>query len=186
MKIYVKNMISKSCVLYVKKTLDELGIKPVRVGLGVIVTEQNFSGEKLIKLNQELERAELELCEKKEDQLSEKVKHAVIDYVYNINEMPYQNFSDLLSKKLGYSYNYLSNVFYKQNKITLQQYVIRIKIERVKELIMMGEHSLTEISYRLQYSSCAHLSNQFKKVMGLAPSKYKKQNGKGRLSLQEV
>jgi len=186
MKIYVKNMISKSCVLYVKKILDELGIESVKVGLGFIIKEEGFSGDMLVKLNRELERAELELCEKKEDQLSEKIKHAVIDHVYNIKEKPYRNFSDLLSEKLGYSYNYLSNIFYKQNRITLQQYVIRIKIERVKELIMMGEHSLTEISYRLQYSSCAHLSNQFKKVMGLAPSKYKKQHNKGRLSLQEV
>lgn len=186
MKIYVKNMVSKSCILYVKNSLEELDINPVKVSLGVFITDEDLTGDQLVKLNRKLEKAELELCEKKEVQLSEKIKHAVIDYVHNIDEKPYQNFSDILSDNLGYSYNYLSNVFFKQNCVTIQQYVIRVKIERVKELLMMGEHSLTEISYRLQYSSCAHLSNQFKKVMGLAPSKYKKLKGTGRLSLQEV
>lgn len=185
MTIYIKNMVSKRCVLYVKDIANNLDIKPVKVDLGFIVTKENLSREKLNELNSELKKVDLELCEKKVDQVVEKVKHVIIDYVYNMEKQPNINVSDLLSEKLGYNYNYLSSLFFKQNAVTIQEYVIRVKIERVKELLMMGEHTLTQISYILQYSSCAHLSNQFKKVTGLPPSHFK-ENKSNRRAIQEV
>ncbi|MEX0660652.1 MAG: AraC family transcriptional regulator [Balneolaceae bacterium] len=185
MKIYVKNMVSKRCLLYVKGILKRLDIKPVKVSLGVIVTKEDLSREMLSDLNSKLKKVDLELCEKKVDQVVESIKHVIIDFVYNIENQPNFNISDLLSKKLGYNYNYLSNIFLKQNSITIQEYVIRIKIERVKELLMMDEHTLTQISYILQYSSCAHLSNQFKKVTGLPPSHFKEKKS-NRKTIQEV
>ncbi|MEX0660653.1 MAG: AraC family transcriptional regulator [Balneolaceae bacterium] len=186
MQIFVKNMVSKRCILCVNEILKELDIIPINVGLGIIETKHELSDKKLSELNNEISKVELELCEKKVDQLVERIKHVIFDYVYNIEEQPHLNFSDLLSAKIGYSYNYLSNVFFKQNCVTIQQFVIRVKIERVKELLMLGEHTLTEISYKLQYSSCAHLSNQFKKATGLCPSDFIKMIKKKRKSLQKV
>jgi len=179
-------MVSKRCILCVNEILKELDILPVKVGLGVIVTRDELSDKQLLELNNKIGKVDLELCEKKVDQLVEKIKHVIFDYVYNIEDQPHLNFSDLLSDKLGYSYNYLSNVFFKQNCVTIQQYVIRVKIERVKELLMLGEHTLTEISYKLQYSSCAHLSNQFKKATGLCPSDFIKLIRKKRKPLHKV
>lgn len=178
-------MVSKRCVLYVKDILKRLDIKPVKVSLGLIVTKEDLSREMLVKLNSKLKQVDLELCEKKVDQVVESIKHVIIDFVYNMENQPQLNISILLSKKLGYNYNYLSSIFLKQNGITIQEYVIRIKIERVKELLMMDEHSLTQISYILQYSSCAHLSNQFKKITGLPPSHFKVRENI-RKNIQEV
>lgn len=178
-------MVSKRCVLYVKGILKKLCIKPVKVELGIIITKEELSKEKLNELNGKLKKVDLELCEKKVDQVVERIKHAIIDYVYNMEKQPYLNVSDLLSEKLGYNYNYLSSIFFKQGGITIQEYVIRVKIERVKELLMMDEHTLTQISYILQYSSCAHLSNQFKKVTGLPPSHFK-EGVNNRKAIQEI
>lgn len=183
-------MVSKSCILFVKDALDKLDLTPISVGLGEIEMKNDLSQEQMRKLNSKIEKAALQLIEKKHDRIVEKIKHVIIDYVYNINDQPNINFSDLLSKKLGYNYNYLANLFQKVKGITIQQYFIRIKIERVKELILLDELTLTEIAYKLQYSSVAHLSNQFKKVTGLCPSEFKKliESGKEsrRLTIQEV
>jgi len=173
-------------VLYVKGILKRLDIEPVKVGLGIVVTKGDLSTEKIKELNQSLKKVDLEICEKKIDQVVEKIKHVIFDYVYHMESQPNLNVSDLLSEKLGYNYNYLSSIFFKQNNVTIQEYVIKIKIERVKELLMMGEHTLTEISYLLQYSSCAHLSNQFKKVTGLPPSHFKELKDSDRISIHEL
>lgn len=170
MEINIKNMVSKSCVLFVKDILNKLNIKFVKVELGVIITKEKLSYYQLEELNAKIKVAGLEIFECEKDKISEKIKHTIIDYVYNIEDQPYINFSDLLSERLGYTYNYLSNLFVQENKITIKKYMIKIKIERVKELLMLGDHTLTEISHRLHYSSCAHLSNQFKKVTGISPS----------------
>lgn len=178
-------MVSKRCVMYVKGVLKKLKIDTVEVSLGVIVTKEDLSKEKLDELNSKLKEVALELCEKKVDQVVEKIKHVIIAFVYDMENQPNVNVSDLLSVKLRYNYNYLSSIFFKQTGITIQEYVIRVKIERVKELLMMGEHTLTQISYILQYSSCAHLSNQFKKVTGLPPSHFN-ENKNSRRTIQEV
>lgn len=106
--------------------------------------------------------------------------------VHYSDELPRINFSDYISKKLGYDYTYLSNIFSEVKGTTIQQFIILHKIERVKELLLYDELNLTEISYKLQYSSVAHLSNQFKKVTGLSPSFYKKLKQKRKSSLEEM
>lgn len=165
--------------------MKSLEINTVKVGLGVVVTNQELSNEKLEKLNKKLKKVDLELFDKKVDRVVERIKHVIIGFVYDMENQPNVNISELLRKKLRYNYNYLSSIFFKQSGTTIQEYVIRVKIERVKELLMMGEHTLTQISYILQYSSCAHLSNQFKKVTGLSPSHFK-ENENNRRTIQEV
>lgn len=186
MKIYIKNMVSKSCILFLKNALSELGIDTAQVRLGEIEIEEDLPYETKQKLISKLREADLELLDKKHDIIVEKIKHVIIDYIYKTEEAPIINFSDLLSEKLNYNYNYLSNLFLKGESITITQYIIKLRIERIKELLLLDEYSLTEIAYKLHYSSCAHLSNQFKKVTGLAPSHFQQLNENRRLSIQDV
>lgn len=186
MKIYIKNMVSLRCILFVKSALDALNIKPVSVELGEVVTKKELSKEEKEMLNGRISKAGLELLESKQDIIVEKIKHVIIDYIYNPDDQPPINFSDLLSEKLNYNYNYLSNLFLESESSTISQYIIKLKIERVKELILLGEHTLTEISHELNYSSVAHLSNQFKKVTGHSPSQFQELKEKKRLAIHEI
>lgn len=186
MKIYIKNMACESCKLFVKSALDELGIKPVKVELGEIETKEELTDSKKIKLNAKIKKAGLELVEKKEGILIEKIRKVMVDYVYHTNEKENLNFSALLSKKLNYSYGYLANFYSEVEATTIEQSVIAMKIERIKELIILEEYSLKEIAYKLHYSSVAHLSSQFKKATGLTPSHFKALKEKRRLTIQNI
>jgi AraC-like DNA-binding protein len=115
----------------------------------------------------------LELLDDKKSVLIEKIKNVIIEMIHYSDELPKVNYSEYISKKLNYDYTYLSNLFSEVKGITIQHFIILHKIERVKELLLYEEYNLTEISYLMQYSSVAHLSNQFKKVTGLSPSFYK-------------
>lgn len=186
MKIYVKNMACESCKIFVKEVLDELHITPVKVGLGEIETKNDVTDEDKEKLNAKIKRAGLELLEKKNGVLIEKIRAVIVDYVYKSDEQPHTKFSLLLSEKLNYEYLYLANFFSEVEATTIEQYLISLKIERIKELILFDELSLTQISYKLKYSSVAHLSNQFKKITGLTPTHFKKLKEKRRLTIQEL
>lgn len=186
MKIYVKNMVSLRCILFVKAALGELDIIPVKVELGEIETKEDLFDDQISKLNDKIRKAGLELLENKRDIIVENIKHVIIDYIYNPDEQPPINFSDLLSDKLNYNYNYLSNLFLEAESTTISQYIIKLKIERVKELMLLGEHTLTQIAYELKYSSVAHLSNQFKKVTGKSPSHFQDLKNKTRLAIHEI
>ena len=118
--------------------------------------------------------------------LIEKIKNIVVEMIHYSDELPKINYSDYISEKLDYDYTYLSNLFSEINGITIQQFIITHKIERVKELLFYDELSLTEISYRMQYSSVAHLSNQFKKVTGLTPSQFKHLKFKHRNQIEAI
>jgi len=118
--------------------------------------------------------------------LIEKIKNVITEMIHYSDEIPKDNYSDYISSKLGYNYNYLANIFSEVKGITIQQYIIIHKIERVKELILYDELSLSEIAYKLHYSSPAHLSNQFKKVTGLTPSFYKKMKQKRNRNLENL
>jgi AraC-like DNA-binding protein len=122
----------------------------------------------------------------KKSVLIEKIKNVITEMIHHSEEVPKVNYSDFISEKLDYDYTYLSNLFSEVKGITIQQFIIVHKIERVKELLFYGELNLTEISYKLHYSSVAHLSNQFKKVTGLSPSAYKQLKDKRRLPLEEI
>lgn len=186
MKLYVKNMACLSCKVVIKDALQELDILPVKVEMGEIETKEDLSEDEKKILNSKIRKAGLELLETKQGILIEKIKKTVVDYVYHSEEKENINFSDLLSKKLNYSYGYLANFFSEVEANTIEQYVISMKIERIKEMIMFEEFTLTEIAYKLHYSSVAHLSAQFKKVTGLTPTHFKSLKKKRRIAIQNL
>lgn len=186
MKLYVKYMVSQRCKMMVKEELKKLGIWYVVVDLGVIEILEDITSEQRKQLKINLLKSGLELLDEKRSILVESVKNVIVEMIHYSDEVPKVNYSDFISEKLGYDYTYLANVFSEVKGITIQQFIIINKIERVKELLLYDELSLTEISYRLHYSSVAHLSNQFKKITGLTPTFYKGIANKRRGNLEEV
>ncbi len=186
MKIYIKNMACESCKVVVREALEELEIPTVKVELGEIVTKADVSDEEKLALNKKIKKVGLELLEKKDGILIEKIRQIILDYVYKSDEKPDVNFSTILSKELNMSYSYLANFFSEIEATTIEQYIIALKIERIKELIMFDELTLSEIAYQLHYSSVAHLSGQFKKVTGLTPTHFKSLKEKRRISIQNI
>jgi len=166
-------MVSLRCKMMVKAELKNLGIEYGVVELGMVQLLEEITPQQTSQLKQNLLRSGLQLLDDKKTILIEKIKNVVIEMVHYSDELPMVNYSEYISSKLGYDYTYLANTFSEINGITLQQYIINHKIEKVKELLMYDELTLTEISFKLHYSSVAHLSNQFKKVTGLSPSYYK-------------
>lgn len=174
MKIYIKYMVSHRCKMMVREELGKLRLEPLTVELGVVELASEVSVEQLTRLRAKLLLSGLELLDNKKSILIEKIKNAVTEMIHYSEHVPEDNYSDYISKKLGYDYTYLSNTFSEVKGITLQQFIINNKIERVKELLLYDELNLAEISRKLHYSSASHLSNQFKKVTGLTPSYFKK------------
>lgn len=154
--------------------LDRLGLNYGAVNLGEVDVQQELNVQQLDILRRRLHSAGLELMEDRKAILVEKVKQVIIEMVHYAEERPKTNFSDYLSETLNYDYTYLSNLFSEVKGITIEHYIIAHRIERVKELLLYDELNLTEIAQKLNYSSVAHLSNQFKKVTGLTPSFFKK------------
>lgn len=186
MKLYVKFMVSLRCKMLVKEELKKLGIWYVTVDLGVIDVLEDISLDQREQLKIAISKSGLELLDDTRSVLVESIKNVIIEMIHYCDEKPKENYSDYISEKLGYDYTYLANVFSEVKGITIQQFIILNKIERAKELILYDELSLTEISYRLHYSSVAHLSNQFKKITGLTPSFYKQIAIKRRENLEDV
>ncbi len=186
MKIYVKNMACLSCKLVVKEALEELKIESVKVDLGEIETKEDLTEAEIQQFNTKIRKAGLEILKNKQGAIIEKIRKVVVDYVYHTEEKIITNFSDYLSKKLDYNYTYLANLFSEIEASTIEQFVIAMKIERIKELIMFEDMTLTEIAYKLHYSSVAHLSAQFKKVTGLTPTHFKQLKKKRRIAIQNL
>lgn len=186
MKIYVKNMACESCKIVVRDALEQLDISSVKVELGEIETKEDISDDEKRELNSKIKKAGLELLEKKQGVLIEKIRKIIINYVYKSDEKPRVKFSVLLSKELNHSYSYLANFFSEVEATTIEQFIIALKIERIKELIIFGEYTLSEIAHKLHYSSVAHLSSQFKKVTGLTPSHFKTLKEKRRIAIQNI
>ena len=173
MKLYIKYMVSLRCKMVVKSELEKLGITCVSIDLGVVDIVGDLTEEQRENFGENLKKSGLELLDDKRNILVEKIKSVIIEMIHYSDEVPDVNDSDYISEKLGYDYTYLSNTFSAVKGITIQQYIILHKIERVKELLLYDELTLTEIAYRLHYSSVAHLSNQFKKITGLTPTYFK-------------
>jgi len=166
-------MVSLRCKMKVKEELKKLDLKFTQIELGMVEVVGDISDEKRELLKNALSLSGLELMEGKKSILIEKIK-AIITEMVHFSDTPLKvNFSDFLSEKLGYDYNYLANIFSEVKGITIEHYIISHKIERCKELLLYDELNLTEISYKLNYSSVAHLSSQFKKVTGLTPTNFK-------------
>lgn len=186
MKIYIKNMACESCKIFVKETLDDMGISHGKVDLGEIDLKEEVSDADKKILNSKIKKAGLELLEKKDGVLVEKIRKVIIDYVYKSDDKPNLNFSTLLSQELSYSYNYLANFFSEVEATTIEQYIIHLKIERIKEMIILEEFTLSQIADKMHYSSAAHLSKQFKKITGLTPSHFKTLKEKRRVTIQDL
>jgi AraC-like DNA-binding protein len=174
MKLYIKYMVSLRCKMFVKDELQKLGLNCMSIDLGVVEIKGDITSQQLETLRERLNAGGLELLDDRKNILVEKIKSVIIEMVHYADELPKVNDSDYISDKLGYDYTYLSNVFSEVKGTTIQQYMILHKIEKAKELLLYDELTLTEIAYKLNYSSVAHLSNQFKKVTGLTPTYFKK------------
>ena len=172
MKIYIKNMVCIRCKMVVKSELEKLGLHYKTVELGEAVIREDISSEQLDRLNIALKKSGLELMDDKKSILVEKIKAVIIELVHYNEEQIKINLSDYLSEKLNHNYTYLANLFSEVKGTSIEQFYLAHKIEKVKELLVYDELNLTEIAHKLNYSSVAHLSNQFKKMTGLTPSHF--------------
>jgi AraC-like DNA-binding protein len=186
MKLYIKYMVSQRCKLAVKETLRKLGIRYANIELGEVEVFDNITSKQKEALKASLYHCGLELMDDKRSIMIEKVKNLIMEMVHYNDEMPKTNYSDFISERIQLDYTYLSNVFSQVKGITIQQFIINHKIERIKELISYGELNLTEIAWKMNYSSVAHLSNQFKKITGYSPSQFKHLKDKKRNPIEEI
>ncbi len=186
MKLYIKYMVSIRCKMVVKAELDKLGLHYRVVELGEVEIEENITAQQIEELKAGLLRSGLELMDDKKSRLIEKIKNIIVEMVHYKDEFPRTKNSDYIAGKLNHNYTYLANLFSEATGTTIEHYIILHKIERAKELIVYDELTLTEIAWKLNYSSVAHLSNQFKKITGLTPTFFKKLKSKRLTSLEDV
>ena len=172
--------------MVVKAELEKLGLRYIYVNIGEAEIIDNIGPEQLQKLDKALRKSGLLLMDDKKSILVEKIKAVIIELVHYTDEQIKINLSDYLHEKLNYDYTYLANLFSEVKGITIEKFYLTHKIEKVKELIIYDELNLTEIAYRMNYSSVAHLSNQFKKFTGLTPSHFRKLRNKRRGTLEDV
>lgn len=171
-------MTSLHCKSILKEELKKLGLRYAIIGLGLVELYGNVTVTQIDHLKKNLHRSGLHLQNDRKNILIEQIKDLVNEMINCSEELPKTNYSDYISEKLNYDYTYLSNIFSSANGITIQHFIIIHKIEKVKELLLNDDLNVTEISYKLHYSSVAHLSNQFKKITGLSPSFFKQMNQK--------
>ena len=171
--LFIKNMVCNRCKMVVKSTLEKLGLHPVQVELGEVEIQENDISAVKEQLTQELQSFGFDLLDDKKTQTIEKIKNLITDLVQNKSNRIAVKLSEYLSRELHQDYSFLSNLFSAVEGMTIERYYILQKIEKVKELIVYDELSLSEIAFKLNYSSVAYLSNQFKKVTGLTPSHFK-------------
>lgn len=179
-------MVSLRCKNIVQEEMKNLGLRYIVLDLGMVEVLEDITPEQRDQLKKNLLQSGLELLDDKKSILIEKIKNVIVKMIHYSDELPKVNYSDYISEKLDHNYTYLSNTFSEVKGITIQQFIIIHKIERVKELLLYDELTLTQISYQLHYSSVAHLSNQFKKVTGLSPSFYKQMKHKRKGNLENM
>lgn len=186
LKLYIKFMVSNRCKMAVKDELKKLGLHFILVELGEVDIMETITLEQRNALKLGLIDSGLELMDDKRAVLIEKIKNVIVEMVHHSDVIIKTNFSDYLSEKLNHDYTYLSNLFSEIQGITIEHFIINHKIERIKELIIYDELNITEIAWKMNYSSVAHLSNQFKKVTGLSPTHFKKMKEKRRNQIEDI
>ncbi|CAM1368440.1 helix-turn-helix domain-containing protein [Tenacibaculum xiamenense] len=186
MTIYIKNMVCSRCKMVVKASLEKLGLHPIQVELGEIKLKEHDITSVKEKLIEELNSFGFELLNDRKTKTIEKVKNLIIELVQSKNNSINLKLSEYLTKELQKDYNTLSSLFSEVEGITIEKYFILQKIEKVKELLVYDELTLSEIAFKLNYSSVAYLSNQFKKVTGLTPSHFKKMKTIKRTPLEDL
>ena len=179
-------MVSARCKMAVKEELKKLGLHFIVVELGEVEIMEKITTDQREQLKTGLLSSGLELIDDKRSVLIDKIKNVIIDMVHHREEVIKINFSHYLSEKLDHDYTYLANLFSEVQGTTIEQFIIAHKIERIKELIIYGEMNITEIAWKMNYSSVAHLSNQFKKMTGLTPTHFKKLKDKRRCPIEEI
>ena len=184
--LFIKNMVCNRCIMVVQNELDKLGLDVKNIKLGEVTLDKEPTTDEKNKLDKALILLGFELIDDKKSRVIEKIKNVIIDLVHHQDNNTKTNLSDVLSSQLHHDYNYLSNLFSEVEGTTIEKYFIAQKIEKVKELLVYDELSLSEIAFRLNYSSVAYLSNQFKKVTGLTPSHFKQIREDKRKSLDKV
>jgi AraC-like DNA-binding protein len=186
MKLFLKYMVSIRCKMLVKVELEKLGLHYTKIELGEAEIVEDISPRQWDELNTALKKSGIELMDDKKSILIEKIKNVIVEQVHYSEEPLEINFSDYLSEKLGLDYTYLANLFSESQGITIEHFHIMHKIERVKELLVYNQLNVSEIAWKMGYSSVAHLSNQFKKMTGLTPSFFKKIKEKKRDTLEDI
>jgi AraC family transcriptional regulator len=178
--LYIKNMVCNRCKIVVKQELEKLGFHSAKIELGEVeLTETDLAPEQLEHIDQALLAVGFERIDDRKARMIEAIKKKVIQKIHGVDQIDRKfNWSDIIAEELHYDYAYLSTLFSSVEGITLEQYIIRQKIEKAKELLLYDEFNLSEISSKLGYSSVAHLSSQFKKITGFTPSELKKLRGK--------
>lgn len=185
MKLYIKNMVCNRCVMVVKQEMEKMNLHPVHVSLGEAELKKELTEKQQQQLSEHLKSVGFELLDDQKQKQIEKIKSLLIQNIQSAHGWEHFSISAFLSKALQKDYSYLSRLFSEVESITIEQFFILQKIEKVKELLVYAELTLSEIAWKLGYSSVAHLSAQFKKVTGLTPSEFKKIGGQ-RKSLDNV
>lgn len=179
-------MVSLRCKMMVKVELRKLGLHFIVIELGEVEIMEDIDAKQREQLQAGLCSIGLELMDDKRAILIQQIKNVIIEMVHHLDEMPSVKFSHYLSEKLNYDYTYMANLFSEVQGTTIEHFIISHKVERIKELIMYDEMNLTEISYKMNYSSVAHLSNQFKKTTGLTPTHFKQLQVKRRRPIEDI
>lgn len=185
--IFIKNMVCNRCIKVVREELENLGLEVQKIKLGEVIVNGSNDTINFITLKETLEENGFELIDNKKAGAVEKVKNVVVELIHQGGDNYINvNFSDLIADRVGLDYNYLSGLFFSLESMTIERYIILQRIEKVKELLVYNELTLSEIAWKTGYSSVQHLSNQFKKITGLTPSHFKKIKEDKRRALDQV
>lgn len=184
--LFIKNMVCDRCIMVVQQEMDKLRLEVKKIKLGEVTLEKELTPNERVALESALVPLGFQVIDDKKGRIIEQIKNVIIDLVHYKDNDAKTNLSDILSSKLNHDYNYLSNLFSEVEGTTIEKYFIAQKVEKVKEFLVYDELSLSEIAFRLNYSSVAYLSNQFKKVTGLTPSHFKQIREDKRKPLDKV
>lgn len=179
-------MVCNRCIMVVRGELEKAGLEIENISLGEVSLEKEPTDQQRKSVEESLVTLGFEIIDDKKSRIIEKIKNIIIELVHHQDNALKSNLSDILSSELHHDYNYLSNLFSEIEGTTIEKYFIAQKVEKVKELLVYDELSLSEIAFRLNYSSVAYLSNQFKKVTGLTPSHFKQVKEDKRKPLDKV
>lgn len=186
MILHIKNMVCDRCKMVVKSELEQLGLQLLSVELGMVETKNTIDENKKDEISKKLLALGFELLDDKKSRIIEKIKALLRDLTQNKNADLNQNLSAYIADNLNHDYSKLSNLFSEVEGISIEKYYIHLKIEKAKELVMYDELSLSEIADLLNYSSVAHLSNQFKKVTGFTPTHFKQIKAAKRIQIDKI
>jgi len=186
MKLYIKNMVCRRCIMAVQKIFSDEGITPTNVTLGEVELDKEPSASDIAKLDTSLKKLGFEIIDDRKSRIIERIKNLIITAVHHSDSLLNMNISTYLSTEINYEYNYLSNLFSEVEGNTIEKFFISQKIEKIKELLIYDELTLSEISYKLGYSSVAYLSTQFKKVTGLTPGYFKAIKANKRTNIEDL